>query len=964
MKRMHYLTLTIIACLIAVALNAGCGGGGSSGVGNWLGSDDGGGAISPAVPLPSPSPTGGGDTPANPHLTSITPASDPENAESAVPFTLAGQNLESTGTVTFTNVENAALKYTCANCTAWSSNEIKGTVTMPGGKYTASVTVRGVTTTETVCFCKGKGVYTITVNMPNSEGRDKTGKVIPRGTRKLRITITGEVFTTPIIYTDDDGDISGVHTITDIPVGLNVATIQAYDGNDVLLAQRSHGFFKKAGTVFDAGEKDLGVAIKSDGTLDPRNIDIPEGTALLFENLGPAPRTVTIHCDGKTDKTLTLDGAKESSNPSTPATFPSAYFTFGYDDAGTWTYTSPSGSGAVQVGDRPTITALSKRASQEGEEITITGTGFRDQSSGSVTFGGVAASSITSWSDTEIVATVPAGAKSGPLVVTAHGLSSSNNTGFTIIKAIQGGTFTMGQAGVAEPTHAVTVSPFYLGRFEVTNSEYCAFLNGNGVGNIEEGGCTWWNADGDSSHNGIIDGGSGASPRYTVKDGFAGRPVVYVSWYGAVAYCNWASTKDGLTPCYGSAGDRGSPSAWRTRNGYRLTSEAEWEYACRAGSTDAYYWGSAVDGAYCWYSVNSGSTHHNAGGKTANAFDLYDMSGNVWEWADDFYTDYAAGAVTDPTGPESGTQHIDRGGGYDDSDSCKSAYRSANLPTFRDPDLGFRIARTILPGSMSAIKGGTFTMGQTGVAGLLHTVTISSFYMGNFEVTNTEYCAFLNDTVGNPEGNATEGGVTWWAAIEIEYNGIEDTVTGTPRYTAISGFENKPVVGVTWYGAVAYCNWASTRDGLTPCYGSKGDRGSQPVWRTRKGYRLATEAEWEYACRAGSQSYYYWGDAMDDAYCWYWRNSGGRLHDTGTRTANAFGLFDMSGNVWEWCNDWYDVYTADAITDPVGPETGYGLVARGGGCDYAAASCRSAFRVDYDPSARLYVLGFRLVRTR
>lgn len=127
---------------------------------------------SSTTPSPSPSPStgsgggggsGGGTTPADPHLTSITPQSDLEDAESAVSFTLAGQKLETAGTVTFTNVDNTTLKYNGAAFTNWSGTEIKGTVTMPGGKYTVQATVRGVTTPETVYFYKGKGNYSVDV---------------------------------------------------------------------------------------------------------------------------------------------------------------------------------------------------------------------------------------------------------------------------------------------------------------------------------------------------------------------------------------------------------------------------------------------------------------------------------------------------------------------------------------------------------------------------------------------------------------------------------------------------------------------------------------------------------------------------------------------------------------------------------------------------------------------------------
>ena len=440
------------------------------------------------------------------------------------------------------------------------------------GSLTAAQTGNGSsggTGTDGATAASGKtGTFTVTLQLPKqSKARTVNGKVIPYGYSSLKVNIQGEATTKTDTSTITlDGDNKYARAITGVPVGLNVATIQILDASNNVLAQRTHGFYMQAGGTAEAGTAgsplSMGVSVTG-GACSPLNIDIPKGTTLYFENLDAGAQTVTVHCYGKTDKTVNLAAATGSSDPDTPATFPSGSMTFGDDDVGTWSYTSPSRTGTVVVSDNPAITALTKRASQEGEEITITGTGFHDQANSSVTFGGVEATSITSWSDTSIVLTVPTGAKSGPLVVTVYGLSSSNNTGYTVIKAIEGGTFTMGQAGVAEPAHTVTVSPFYMGKFEVTNAEYCAFLNVNAEGNAEEGGNTWWDDAGSTTYNGITDGGTGANPRYTVRSGFACRPVVFVSWYGAAAYCNWVSEKDGLTPCYDpydGSGDRGSPS--------------------------------------------------------------------------------------------------------------------------------------------------------------------------------------------------------------------------------------------------------------------------------------------------------------------------------------------------------------------------------------------------------------------
>ena len=126
-------------------------------------------------------------------------------------------------------------------------------------------------------------------------------------------------------------------------------------------------------------------------------------------------------------------------------------------------------------------------------------------------------------------------------------------------------------------------------------------------------------------------------------------------------------------------------------------------------------------------------------------------------------------------------------------------------------------------------------------------------------------------------------------------------------------------------------------------------------------YRLPTEAEWEYACRAGSKSAYSFGESTKSLgdYAWFDGNSD-RTHPVGEKKANAWGLYDMQGNVWEWCSDWYDEYPKGAVSDPTGPKQGSYRVIRGGGWGYEAAFCRSAFRGRLDPSIRGHVLGFRL----
>jgi len=132
------------------------------------------------------------------------------------------------------------------------------------------------------------------------------------------------------------------------------------------------------------------------------------------------------------------------------------------------------------------------------------------------------------------------------------------------------------------------------------------------------------------------------------------------------------------------------------------------------------------------------------------------------------------------------------------------------------------------------------------------------------------------------------------------------------------------------------------------------------------GARLPTEAEWEYACRAGTTTSYHSGDSESDLARsgWYTGNSGSQTHPVGQKTANAWGLHDMHGNVWEWCADWKGDYPSGAVTDPTGPSSGSGRVLRGGSWSYDALSCRSALRSNLHPAFRFYNVGFRVVMLR
>jgi len=224
---------------------------------------------------------------------------------------------------------------------------------------------------------------------------------------------------------------------------------------------------------------------------------------------------------------------------------------------------------------------------------------------------------------------------------------------------IQGGTF-------VRRGYEITVSTFYMGRYEVTQREYEEIMGTN-------------------------------------PSRFKGPklPVEQVSWFDAVEYCNRLSIREGLTPAYTISGQGVNRTViWkRNANGYRLPTEAEWEYACRAGTTTTYSWGNQEDaitvGQYAWYANNSGDATKPVGRKQPNAWGLYDMHGNVSEWCWDWWVNsYSVGAQTDPTGASSGSYRIFRGGNWIDSVMVmRSGFEVHEYPYYRDDVLGFRVVR-------------------------------------------------------------------------------------------------------------------------------------------------------------------------------------------------------------------------------------------------------------------------------
>ena len=233
---------------------------------------------------------------------------------------------------------------------------------------------------------------------------------------------------------------------------------------------------------------------------------------------------------------------------------------------------------------------------------------------------------------------------------------------------------------------------------------------------------------------------------------------------------------------------------------------------------------------------------------------------------------------------------------------------------------------------MIRLPGGRFTMGDKDeIDAPLHEVVISPFYMDKYLVTQEEYQRVMGKNPSRWKGSTN------------------------------------PVEQVRWSDAVRYCNARSRLEGLQACY----DLSAWECDFDANGYRLPTEAEWEYACRAGTKMAYYFGNDPSKLkdHAWFKQNAGSKPRPVGQKRPNPWGLYDMHGNVWEWCNDFYkvDYYQESPQENPKGPATGETKVVRGGAWKFSAESCRSGYRYNEDPGYAdicfgYDIYGFRCVR--
>ena len=564
------------------------------------------------------------------------------------------------------------------------------------------------------------------------------------------------------------------------------------------------------------------------------------------------------------------------------------------------------------------------------------------------------------------------------IVVNSDNFNDTNKfvvNGFEMIW-VEGDTFTMGCVSVNDsncysnekPAHQVILNGFYIGKYEVTQGQWKAIMGNNP---------SYYTGCGDNC------------------------PVERVSWNDAQEFITKLNQKTGKS--------------------YSLPTEAEWEFAARGGnkSKDYKYSGSDDINAVGWNKVNSGSTTHQVGMKQPNELGIYDMSGNVIEWCYDFYGSYSENTLINPLGPNTGTNRVNRGGGYSyESWFCRVFYRNYSTASNKTSNLGFRLsikenyspkANIIISppiGTISTVftfdatqcydaqdnidslkvrwdfnNDGIFETQFSPSKTTTYQYSIEGKYTVKLEVIDTDslISSSIKTIIVNPNDT---GGIK---IDKIDMVWVERD-TFTMGCTAINDSDcssiEKPVHQVILNGfyigkyEVTQGLWKTVMGTNPAYYNGCGD--NCPVERvswndaqefitklnekTGKNYRLPTEAEWEFAARGGNQSqnYKYSGSNDIDNVAWYKDNSGGETRQVGMKQANELGIYDMTGNVFEWCNDFYGYYSNDSQTNPSGTNTGTTRVSRGGSYNYDLWFARLFGRNYNTPTTKTSSLGFRL----
>ena len=439
------------------------------------------------------------------------------------------------------------------------------------------------------------------------------------------------------------------------------------------------------------------------------------------------------------------------------------------------------------------------------------------------------------------------------------------------------------------PLHEVSVKQFAIGCYTITRKEY-SLMKENNKKNPSE-----------------------SESRF---------PVTNISWYDALVYAEWLSQQ--------------------TKQKYRLPTEAEWEYAARAGAETDYPWGNQfhANQANCRPSGSRGSSWRegqiaSVDSFSANQFGLYDTIGNVWEWTCSEYEKSYQGKEQKCVNRNDIHDVIVVRGGSLAVGPVRSrlSFRGYKVPIENFGDVGFRLVREIFPvfrdnlpdgtegPKMVVIPAGKFKMGDIQGSGLdneqpVHEVHIKHFAIGCYTITFTEYEQFAQAT-----GRTIPKDESW-------------------------GRSNQPVIHVSWQEAIAYTEWLSQQTGQQ--------------------YRLPTEAEWEYAARAGTETDYWWGNEIgtNQANC---RESGSQWDGqqtapVGSFLPNPFGLYDTVGNVWEWTSSEYDKYYHGKEQQYVPKNNKNRRVIRGGSWFLKAKNVRCSSRFFGKPTTQDKQVGFRIIR--
>lgn len=529
-----------------------------------------------------------------------------------------------------------------------------------------------------------------------------------------------------------------------------------------------------------------------------------------------------------------------------------------------------------------------------------------------------------------------------------------------------------------KPAHRVRITrPIYLGTTEVTQSQYRKVTGKNPF---------QFQPDGVEAR------------RVTGVD-VSNFPAESVSWNDAVQFCQ-------------SLAEKYPPAPGKTKaEGYRLPTEAEWEHACRAGTTTRWAFGDTENAVNA--QVLAGLDPKDAAPKPVgqlapNAWGLFDMHGGLYEWCADGAGDYAATTDTavDPFVAPNGEMRRVRGGSWDTPlKQSRSARRLALNANDHGQSTGFRVAIVLSqPSPPPAPVVAPFTPAQA----VAHQNAWAAHLGLPVEFTNSvgmklrlippgDYVVGLTQAELDVELAKVKGDGIWESRLRSSAPQHRVTLT-QPYYVGVYEVTQKeyetvvgrntsylspkaagkdlvndldtnqmPVESLAWSQAVEFCVRLSERERLSPSYSGVGDTASLVAGH---GYRLPTEAEWEVACRAGSGTRYWFGDDEGrlSEVAWTATNAGRVTHPVGQLKANPFGLHDVHGNVWEWCHDLYDPqfyaqYSDRRAIDPAGPAAASPLhrVFRGGGFTFDAGKHTSGMRVANSPNAVDHSIGFRVL---